>query len=244
MTNSSRLALVAASVMLAGALNFPTASEAGPRGKKVAAVAATTGKDAAAAPAATQTQNNAAQTAIKVEGFRSARFGMTKDELLVAIRADFGVPADKVEIAQNAVDRTTVLTAKGIEALPDGGKSDVSYVLGHSSKKLIQIGIAWSPATDEKLNADQIFANGNILRTYFLSQGYKPETVSLDVPSASGLVMFKGDDRDGRTTLLVLQGGYAEGPDKRRVLKPAALVLYYIADARNPDVYRVAEGLF
>jgi hypothetical protein len=42
----------------------------------------------------------------------------------------------------------------------------------------------------------------------------------------------------------LLQGTFKTGDDNRRVLTPSALSLVYVADAKNPDIYKLPEGKF
>src|SRR5215468_10143260 len=78
---------------------------------------------------------------VKVEGFRSARWGMDAAQVKAAILKDFGIPAEKVKSEENAAERTTILTVTVSELLEGAGPARLSYVLGFKTKKLIQITI-------------------------------------------------------------------------------------------------------
>jgi hypothetical protein len=56
--------------------------------------------------------------------------------------------------------------------------------------------------------------------------------------------MFRGSDDKGRTTILILQGSVAQGENNQRVLTPSGLMLFYVADAKTPDIYRLSPGSF
>jgi len=58
------------------------------------------------------------------------------------------------------------------------------------------------------------------------------------------VLMFRGSDVKDRTTMLILQGTFAQGEKDQRILTPNALVLFYVADAKSPDVYRLPAGSF
>ena len=47
-----------------------------------------------------------------------------------------------------------------------------------------------------------------------------------------------------RTAMLILQGTLAQGDNNQRILTPASLLLFYVADAKAPDVYRLPPGSF
>lgn len=181
---------------------------------------------------------------VEVTGFRSAKFGMSEDEVRAAIVKDFKVQPQAIKLEENKLERTRMLTVEAPEALPGGGTATVSYIFGYETKKLIQAGLVWSKTTDAKMTPEQLYSNANILRAHFIAQGYKPDTVAMNMPVAGGLLMFRGSDAEGRTTLLVLQGDVAANENKQRVLTPSALSLFYVADAKKPDVYRLPSGLF
>jgi hypothetical protein len=180
----------------------------------------------------------------KVEGFRSARFGMTEAEVKTAIATDFGIKANAVHEQPNAGERTKALLVKVPELLPGGGTAEVSYIFGYHTKKLIQISISWSKTTDEKMTPEQLFSNSSVLRAHFMSEGFKPETIASNMPISGGLLMFRGSDAKDHTTMLILQGTFSEGANKQRILTPASLLLFYVEDAKAPDVYRLPPGSF
>src|SRR5690606_23540966 len=61
-----------------------------------------------------------------VDGFRSAKFGMTQDDVLEAIEADFDLSGDAVVAGENRAERTRLLTVMVPELLPEGGTAQVS----------------------------------------------------------------------------------------------------------------------
>jgi hypothetical protein len=202
-----------------------------------------------AAPAATPAAPNLAATTAEVIGFRSARFGMTENEVRTAIGKDFNLKGDAIKAETNRNEQTRILTARVQDVLPGGGGAEVSYVFGFKTKKLIQVGLSWSKATDDKITPEQLFSNSTVLRSHFLAAGYKPDTVATNMPISGGLLMFRGSDANERTTLLILQGTLSQaeknpsGSDQR-VLTPTGLLLFYVADAKAPDVYRLPAGSF
>lgn len=196
------------------------------------------------APAATTSQPPISGATAAVEGFRSAKFGMTEAEVRSAIVKDLGVKPDAIRSEDNKSEQTHVLLVKAPEVLAGGGASEVSYVFGFKTKKLIQVGVTWSKATDDKMTPDQLFSNSTVLRTHFVSQGYKQDTIATNMPINGGILMFRGSDDKDRTTMLILQGSIAQGENNQRVLTPTALLLFYVADAKTPDVYRLPPGSF
>jgi hypothetical protein len=180
----------------------------------------------------------------EVNGFRSARFGMTEAQVRAAIEKDLRMRPDDIRSQENKAEQTQVLEVRAPDVLPGGGTASVSYVFGFKSKTLIQVGLSWSKTTDEKMTPEQLFSNANVLRSHFLELGYKPDSISTNMPTSGGLLMFRGSDAQERTTVLVLQGTYSQGENNQRILTPTALLLFYIADAKSPDVYRLPPGSF
>jgi hypothetical protein len=180
----------------------------------------------------------------EVAGFRSARFGMTEAQVRATIEKDLRVRPDDVRSEENKAEQTQVLDVRAADVLPGGGTANVSYVFGFKSKTLIQVGLSWSKATDEKMTPEQLFSNANVLRAHFLEAGYKPDTISTNVPVSTGLLLFRGSDAHEHATVLVLQGTFSQGKNNQRVLTPTALLLFYIADAKSPDVFRLPPGSF
>ena len=170
---------------------------------------------------------------------------MNENDVRAAIARDFGVKADAIKADTNKTEQTHILSIKVSDVLPGGGTADVSYVFGFKSKTLIQVGLSWSKAIDDKMTPEQLFSNATVLRSHFLSAGYKPDTIATNMPVNGGLLMFRGSDAKDHTTLLILQGTMAQGEnEQQRVLTPSGLLLFYIADAKTPDVYRLPAGSF
>ena len=130
------------------------------------------------------------------------------------------------------------------EVLPGGGVGEVSYVFGYQTKKLIQVSVSWSKATDEHMTPEQLFSNSSVLRTHFLAEGFKPDSVATNMPINGGVLLFRGSDAQDRTAMLILQGNFAQGENNQRILTPTALLLFYVSDAKTPDIYRLPPGSF
>lgn len=194
---------------------------------------------AAAAPAAALSESKAA-----LDGFRSATFGMNETDLRAAIAKDFGSKPDNVKVQDNPAELTRSLLVTVPELLANGGTAEISYVLGYKSKTLIQVGVVWSKQTDAALTPERIFSNANILRAHFLSEGFKPDSIAVNTPVNGGLLMFRGSDSKDRTVMLLLQGTMETKDNNQRILTPTGLLLFYVADAKSPDVFKLPPGQF
>lgn len=181
------------------------------------------------------------QTA-KVDGFRSASFGMTETQLRAAIRKDFGLSGDKVAVEENRTQRTTALSIVVNDLLPDAGPARVSYILGFKSKRLFQVNILWGGAAGPEVDPEKLNAAAATLRDYFLGAGYARDTVVVNAQANDGsLIWFTGADASKRTTILrTLPLPPAKEGDK----PGAGLFLSYIQDPQNPDIFRIVKGQF
>ena len=202
-------------------------------------------KPADQAPAVTPSAaDTSGESRISVEGFRSAKFGTNEADVRSAISKDFGLKPDAVKTQDNPAELTHSLVVTVPDLLPNGGGAEVSYVFGYKSKSLIQVGAAWSKATDSAVTPERLFSNANILRAHFLGEGFKPETVAVNTPVNGGLLMFRGSDAKDHTVMLLLQGTFETKDNSQRVLTPTGLLLFYIADAKSPDVFKLPPGQF
>ena len=104
----------------------------------------------------------------EVTGFRSARFGMTEAQVRAAIEKDFRMQAGRNPLGRKQGRADPSAGRTGGRRAARGWNGNVSYVFGFKSKTLIQVGLSWSKATDEKMTPEQLFSNGNILRSHFL----------------------------------------------------------------------------
>jgi hypothetical protein len=68
-------------------------------------------KPAKPAPQHASQQSQATTAPVRVDGFRSAHWGMTEAEVKEAIRHDFAVPLDKIHVEENPSERTKIITA-------------------------------------------------------------------------------------------------------------------------------------
>ena len=185
-----------------------------------------------------------AKPALVSNGFRSAQYGMDEDAVRAAIKSDFGIEGDAVVAGPNTVERTKVLTIRVPDVLPDGGLADVSYVFGYQSGELIQVGISWSAAIDPTVDAQRLYANGDVLVAYFAAAGYVPETIRSGIVLNDGILLFRGEDTQGHATVLLLQGDFQTLGEDQQALSPTSLALLYAKDSENPDIFQIQPGQF
>jgi hypothetical protein len=192
-----------------------------------------------------QAPGPAAEAAAAVEGFRSARFGMTEAEVRAAIRRDFPQAAERIASEQTPVERTQVLTVTVPNLIPDAGTARVSYILGHQSKRLIQVTILWGPPADPTARPEALVNAAEALRAHFASLGWRPGSVAGGVALADGsTLVFRGLDEQGRMAQLQVLPAQPAPNAAANAPRPFGLRLAYVADPLNPDVFRLQRGQF
>ena len=178
---------------------------------------------------------------VHVDGFRSAKWGMTEAEVKAAILNDFEISADGLTGEVNPTEKTTVLAIVVTDLIPGAGTARVSYILGYTTQKLIEVNIVWGASVDPQAKPDMVTAAANQLRNLFLTSGYDPGTIATDTRGGDGwLVIFAGQDADKHSTVLRLLQGRMASQNQQQ---PAAvLFLSYVMDSRNPDVFKPKSG--
>lgn len=205
------------------------------------------GAPTATAPAAAAQPSVPADEPIKLQGFRSATFGMTEAQVRQAIKKDFNAPDGKIAVAANPGDLTTVITVPVDDLLPDSGPAQVNYILGYKSKKLAQVTVVWGGPVNKQFKAETAVLLANLLRTHFLTEGYKPDTIVVNtpVPTIKGqIVVFRGADADGHMTALVLTELPPPPEGQPATTAPVLLQLAYILDPQNPDIFKLQKSQF
>jgi hypothetical protein len=189
-----------------------------------------------------------AETA-EVEGFRSARFDMTEAEVRQAIAADFNKPAAQIARDMNKLDRTTILSIKQPDLLPDSGLAQINYKLGFKSKKLIQVDVIWGKGIDPKVTPANLSAILVGLRQYLQERGFDKEktVINAAMPQPNLVMLFRAQDAKGRVVALI--GQFKTDPKAEKgkqilVDEPGALVLSYVLDTKSPDVFKIEKGKF
>ena len=179
-----------------------------------------------------------------VLGFRSARFGMTEDEVRDAINKDFGLGGDQVETTTPELARTKVLRIKVSNLIEDTGDAVVTYVLGYQSQRLFRVNVVWGTPVNPETTAAQINKVATLLQQYFDGQKFPPENVTRRLKINNNTVMLlRAADLEGRTVALLLQ--QAQVQQEGQEPKWAYLLrLSYILDPENLDVYQLEPGDF
>jgi hypothetical protein len=183
--------------------------------------------------------------ATTVEGFRSATFGMTEADVRSAITKDFKLKADAITPSDNAVEETHALAIKVMDLLPNGGQSKVSYIFGAKTHKLIEINVTWAPTTDPAITPSMLTRNAELLASYFHSGGFRPDAVQTNLLLNNGsLMLFRGSDAKDHMVILILESEPAADKAEPSKRNPKSLLISYISDPKNPDIFKLPAGSF
>jgi len=211
-------------------------------------------KKTAAAPQApkAQSETKPAQSEARVEGFRSARFGMMEAQVLKAIQTDFQINKDAVVREVSALEKTTSLSITVPDLIPGSGPGQVAYIFGYESKKLVQVNLFWGKPVNPNPDASALITAATLLRNYFTQQSFHKDKVVMNGRLEDGtLLVFRATDEKGRMVLLLLnipqESNDPDAPKTQEKAVPVqdpSLRLSYIENINSPDIFKIKEGHF
>ncbi len=194
-----------------------------------------------AAAAKNKPPQAAGEKAAAVEGFRSARFGMSEKQVYKSIYKDFKVTKKNVVRHRHPLEKTLSLEIAVQDLLPDSGPARVFYVFGYRSNRLIQVNILWGKSAGAVAEPKRIVDTANQLRNYFSQQGFPKKHQVANTPAREGLIIvFRARDRAGRMVLLLM----TNPPKQKSGAAPLSLKLSYIQKPEQPDVFQIRKGQF
>ena len=188
----------------------------------------------------------------ELTGFRNARFGMSEQDLRAVVVKDFGLKPADITSSVNPVEGTTVLTVHVASLDPAPGPATIGYILGYTSKKLIQVNVIWGDQpTKDNADPNAMIASGTRLERYFAGFSWNKDTTRAGIPvGPNTVVLFSGeDDKTGAVRLILdgvkyqmeREGKESTSPEPKG---PPKLLINYIADRDNPDVAKIENGKF
>ena len=182
----------------------------------------------------------------RIEGFRSAKFGMSKKAIYKAIARDFKISKSKVKSNVHSLEKTTSLEVTVPKLIGVGGVAKIGYVFGYKSKKLMQVNVVWGRGATEKVDGQDVVDAANFLRNHLIKKKYQKEGFVANARMNDVMtIVFRGKDKKGRMALLVLTLPKAKkDEDAKKAADKISLKLSYIADTVNPDVLTIGEGDF
>ena len=192
------------------------------------------------------------EDAPQVTGFRSALFGMTESQTLQAIDRDFEISKNEIAKQSNPEERTSSLEAVIADIFPGSDLAQIAYIHGYDTEKLIQINILWGLPVTDYVDPQTLVSPANVLRNYFVQLGFDPgSTVANTFVNDGLLIVFRAVDEQGRMVLLQLISQEItavdeEGNEKpeESTIQPVSLLLSYIENPKNPDIFQIEKGKF
>lgn len=200
---------------------------------------------------ATNTEADESENVPTIGGFRSARFGMVLSQTLNAIQKDFQIPRKNVAQEENNENRTTNLVVVVPEIFPDSDLAQINYIHGFKRNELIQVNILWGSQVNDQIDPQTLVTTANLLRSYFIQQDYDPQKVLVNTRlDDTVMIVFRAMDEQGHMVLLQLiskevpntQGEDLEATEPK--FQVDALLLSYIQDVENPDIFQIEKGKF
>jgi len=182
---------------------------------------------------------------ILIDGFRSAKFGMSEIDVLKAIKTDFAISNDAVTQTTNTVSGTHLYKITVKNLLPKSGQAVLTYSFGYKTDKLDEIDINWD-AKDTGNSPAILLQNGAVLQNYFLSESFPPGSVTGSALLTNGnLLLFRGTDSAGHAVALFISGPSThDAATNKTNITPADLTVAYAADPLHPDVFKLSPGAF
>ncbi len=177
----------------------------------------------------------------EIPGFRSAQFGMSEDALRAAIIHDLGVKDADIQASTSPAEGTRVLQVLMQRLNPGPCPATVTYILGATSHRLIQVNVSWHIFGDaDDAQRQSIVLAGERLKTYFLSRPAQPANFSQDQGlGANAAQLYAAGDSQGHTVQITVEGvpvrPAGESAAAAAVSGPAALRISYVADPVHPD---------
>jgi hypothetical protein len=185
----------------------------------------------------------------EVTGFRDVRFGMSEQEVRAVAIKTLGVKAADITTGTNAIEGTSVLTAKVAALEPGPGPARIAYIFGHASKLLIQVNVIWGDEAAQQ--TDPIVAAGTRLQRYFAGFAWRKDAARAGIPVGDNtVVLFAADDEKKGSIRLIIDGvkyqmqrdgAPASSPEPKG---PPKLIINYIANREDPDIARIEKGKF
>lgn len=175
-----------------------------------------------------------------IDGFRSAKFGLNEKQVLEAITKDFKISKNKVKRNMASVSKNIVLTIHLPKLMEIGGPTNINYLMGYKSKKLIQVNATWGAEVTKNFKPIDVVNLSDLLREHFIKKRYKKVGYTLNKKLKNGdIIIFSGRDQKDRMILFRLKSPKVKIKNKKKeISKNVSLVLSYIQSTTNSDVFR------
>jgi len=167
----------------------------------------------APAPADAPSAASGARALHRVDGFRSARWGMDEESVRAAIARDFAPAADALRAVQGTAGARALALRLGHLA-PGPGGAELTYVFDARTQRLTHINVVWSTGpTPDAQERGRMARAAAVLTNYFHRQAWAPgATTQRLAPDASFAIVFAGVDPQAEAVEVRLSGAVFERP--------------------------------
>ena len=180
-----------------------------------------------------------------IDGYRSAHFGMTEAEVLRAIQMDFAIEGGEARMI-HPLQKTTALVIRADGLVSGAGATQVVYIFGYRSERLIQVTLSWGHPIETAVNAATLVRAARAMMNRMALQGLPRNTLTSDMAVDDGsIIVFRANDTNGHVIEMRMKGpgvGPATGNDNDETA--SWLRLSFIQDAKTPDTYKIEPGAF
>lgn len=139
-----------------------------------------------------------------------------------------------------SVSKNIVLTIHLPKLMEIGGPTNINYLMGYKSKKLIQVNATWGAEVTKNFKPIDVVNLSDLLREHFIKKRYKKVGYTLNKKLKNGdIIIFSGRDQKDRMILFRLKSPKVKIKNKKKeISKNVSLVLSYIQSTTNSDVFR------
>lgn len=185
----------------------------------------------------------AQKPSFRLEGYGRLRFGMDAEQIKALLRSDFPQANPTLIDRIDTVSRSRVLTLELPALDPGPGVATISCVFGATSQRLTAVNVIWLAAGKASQSQEMLWINAaaKLAKTYAAQPWPLFGTTYGTVVAPGVSVVFTGHDEAGGAAEIKLQGittasGSFSGPFSLR--------LTLVANASQPDIYRLAADSF
>ncbi len=175
----------------------------------------------------------------RIAGFRTAHFGMSRDEVLAAVKADF--PSTDIQPKSDfyRLQGTPIMTIALPALDPFAGPVVVAYTFGFKTHSLIQVRATWTlPAGATPTDGDRLAVAARSYAQRMAAYSWRVTQGETDPPSADqATVLYVASDDTG-ARMEMLAAPMPGGAGFRQ------LTLGFVRNAAVQDIFEIKPGEF
>ena len=181
-------------------------------------------------------------------GYRSAHLGMDEAAVLEAIEADFAISPDSVERSANTVEKTTSLTVTVSDLVDFTGRTEISYIFGYRTKKLVQVNLVWRVRSKFVGATQRLKWAAKAMANRFALWGLSRTEIGHNTKTRDGAtILFRSQAESGMIASISLK---VPSEDKASLSVSLSvdegywLRVAFIENTSAPDIFKIEPGQF